>query len=133
MEAKMKSYLAVFTGKPESMSNWQNLPEIERQKKEAEGMSAWKKWADDHGSSIVEMGGPLSKTKRISKSGISDVRNNLGAFTIVKADSQEAAAKMFVNHPHFTIFPGDGVEVMEVLPIPGEQPRTGATKAKKPQ
>jgi hypothetical protein len=30
---------------------------------------------------------------------------------------------MFVGHPHFTIFPGDGVEVMEVLPIPGEGAR----------
>jgi hypothetical protein len=30
-----------------------------------------------------------------------------------------AAAKLFEGHPHFTIFPGDGVEVMEVLPIPG--------------
>ena len=116
----MKSYLAVFTGKPEAMSNWQNLPEAERKAKEDKGMSAWKKWADDHASSIVQMGGPLSRTKRVSKTGISDVRNNLGAFTIIKADSQEKAAKLFENHPHFTIFPGDGVEVMEVLPIPGK-------------
>ena len=117
----MKSYLAVFTGQPEAMSNWQKLPEAERKAKEEKGISAWKKWTEDHASSIVEMGGPLSRTKRISKAGISDVRNNLGAFTVVKADSQEAAAKLFENHPHFTIFPGDGVEVMEVLPIPGKQ------------
>ena len=37
---------------------------------------------------------------------------------MVRADSHEAAAKMFLNHPHFAIFPGDAVEVMEVLPIP---------------
>lgn len=117
----MKSYLAVFTGKPEAMSNWQKLPEAERKAKEAKGMSAWKKWADDHASSIVEMGGPLSRTKRVTESGISDVRNNLGAFTIVKAESQDQAAKLFENHPHFTVFPGDGVEVMEVLPIPSKQ------------
>ena len=116
----MKNYLAVFTGSPDAMQNWQKLPEAERGKKEQAGMSAWKKWADDHASSIIEMGGPLSRTKRISKNGIADVRNNLGAFTIVKAKTQEDAAQMFVGHPHFTIFPGDGVEVMEVLPIPGK-------------
>jgi hypothetical protein len=38
----------------------------------------------------------------------------------VSAESQEAAAKMFEKHPHFTIFPGDAVEIMEVLPIPGQ-------------
>jgi hypothetical protein len=38
---------------------------------------------------------------------------------IVKAESHEVAAKMFQEHPHFTIFPGDGVEIMECMPIPG--------------
>jgi hypothetical protein len=27
--------------------------------------------------------------------------------------------KLFENHPHFTIFPGEAIEVMECLPIPG--------------
>jgi hypothetical protein len=26
---------------------------------------------------------------------------------------------MFEGHPHFTIFPGESIEVMECLPIPG--------------
>jgi hypothetical protein len=48
--------------------------------------------------SIVEEGGPLSR--------------------VVEAASQEAAAKMFLEHPHFTIFPGEGVEIMECLQVP---------------
>jgi hypothetical protein len=36
----------------------------------------------------------------------------------VRAESQEAAAQLFIQHPHFTIFPGEGVEVMEILPVP---------------
>jgi hypothetical protein len=40
------------------------------------------------------------------------------ACTVVRAASHEDAAKLFEDHPHFTIFPGDGVEVMECLPIP---------------
>jgi hypothetical protein len=42
--------------------------------------------------------------------------NPLSGFVIVRAESQEAAARMFVNHPHFTIFPGESVEIMECLP-----------------
>jgi hypothetical protein len=36
----------------------------------------------------------------------------------VRADSHEAAAKLFEKHPHFSIFSGDSVEIMPVLPIP---------------
>ncbi|MGZ3710974.1 MAG: hypothetical protein ACXVBE_04425, partial [Bdellovibrionota bacterium] len=59
------------------------------------------------------------KTKRIDKKGISDFKNELTAYTVVEAESHEAAAKLFLNHPHFAIFPGDAVEIMECLPIPG--------------
>jgi hypothetical protein len=114
----MKQYLAVFTGSPSAMAQWQALPEQERQKRQAEGVTAWKKWTTENAASIADMGGPLSRTKLISKGGISDIRNNLSAFTVVQAESQDAAARLFLNHPHFTIFPGEGVEVMEVLPIP---------------
>ena len=114
----MKSYLAVFTGSPQAMSRWEALPESDRQQKAAQGIAAWKKWASDNAGAIVEMGGPLSKTKQVTASGISDIRNNLAAFTIVRAESQEAAARLFTQHPHFTIFPGEGVEVMEILPVP---------------
>jgi hypothetical protein len=117
-EIRMKSYLCVFTGAPGAMEAWQKLPEAERKQREREGIAGWKKWAEDHAGVIAEMGGPLSRTKRVTREGVSDVRNNLGAFTIVRAESQDAAARLFLGHPHFTLFPGDGVEVMEVLPIP---------------
>jgi len=115
----MKNYLAVFTHSPDSMTAWDKLPEGERKQREADGMAGWKKWVDDYAPIIHEMGGPLSRTTRISASGVAEVHNNLSAFCIVQAESREAAAKLFLDHPHFMIFPGDGVEVMEVLPVPG--------------
>ncbi len=59
------------------------------------------------------------KTKKIGDRGIEDISNVLSGYTIVRADSHEAAAKMFEKHPHFMNFPGESVEVMPVLPIPG--------------
>ena len=82
-------------------------------------MDAWGKWVAAKGQSIVDMGTPLGKTKRISDQGISGTVNQIVAYTIVQAESHEAAAQLFEKHPHFTIFPGDSVEVMECLPIPG--------------
>jgi hypothetical protein len=114
----MKRYLAVFTGSASAMASWEALSAQERQQRQAQGMAAWQRWATDHAACILEMGGPLSRTKKISQSGIADIRNNLSAFTVIEAESHETAAKLFVNHPHFTLFPGDGVEVMEILAIP---------------
>jgi YCII-related domain len=114
------SFLAVFLGSKTSakMAAWNALPEAERHAKERQGMAAWKAWAEKHQASIVAMGGPLGKTKKVDSSGIADISNQMGAFTVVRADSHEAAAKMFENHPHFAIFPGETVEIMPVLPIP---------------
>ncbi len=114
------TYLAIFLGSKDSAraQAFFGLPEAERRKKEQEGMAGWKAWMDKYQSAVLEIGGPLGKTKKISAEGISDISNELGAFTLVRADSHDAAAKMFIDHPHFTIFPGDRVELMPVMPIP---------------
>ncbi len=115
------TFLAVFLGSktnPRAQAFFA-LPEAERQAKEQEGMAAWHAWVEKHKGAIVEMGGPLGKTKKVSATGIADISNELGAFTVVRAASHEAAAEMFVNHPHFSVFPGERVEVMPILPIPG--------------
>ena len=115
------TYLAVFLGSKTSprMLAFNALPENKRQAKMQEGMAGWKAWIERHQAAIVGMGGPLGKTKKITSHGIADVSNDMGAFMVVRAASHEAAAKLFENHPHFTIFPGESVEVMPVLPIPG--------------
>jgi hypothetical protein len=116
----MKTYMAVFTGSPQAFEKYQkeNPDPKKREALEKRGMEAWMKWGETHAASVVENGGPLGKTKRVTKDGIADIRNQLAGYTIVKAESHEAAAKLFIGHPHFMIFPGDGVEIMEVLPVP---------------
>ena len=115
------TYLAVFLGGKTSprMKAWMALPEAERRAKEQEAMAAWKAWVEQHQAVISAMGGPLGKTKKIAERGIEDVSNEMGAFMVVSAESHEAAARLFEKHPHFTIFAGESVEIMPVLPIPG--------------
>lgn len=115
----MKTFLAVFTGTSDSMAKWNGLSEKEREARHTKGIAAWGAWMEKHKKAIVVDGAPLGKTKSVSESGIADIRNNLAGYVVVQANSHEAAAKLFENHPHFTIFPGDAVEVMECLPIPG--------------
>ncbi|WP_315753942.1 MULTISPECIES: hypothetical protein [unclassified Bradyrhizobium] len=121
MSDNSNTYLAVFLGSKTSpvWKAWEALPETERNARGQQGMAAWHAWVDQHKGAIVAMGGPLGKTKRVDKGGVNDIANEMGAFTVVRAASHEDAAKMFVNHPHFAIFPGERVEIMPVLPIPG--------------
>src|SRR5688572_11547038 len=116
----MKNFLAIYTGTIASKGKWDALDESKRKEREAAGMKAWGDWMVKHQAIIVVQGGPLGKTKRISTQGIADIRNEMTGFIVVKAESHPAAAKLFENHPHFAIFPGDAVEVMECLPIPGQ-------------
>jgi hypothetical protein len=120
-EHTMKKFLAIYLGSPAAMekSGWSTMDEAKRKKLEASGMKAWGDWMSTHQAAIVETGGPLGKTKRAAAQGISDIKNSMSGYVVVQADSHEAAARMFERHPHFTIFPGDSVEIMEVLPIPG--------------
>lgn len=114
-------YLAVFLGSKTSprMKAWNELSESDRNAKQQAGVAAWKEWIDKNKTEVVGTGGPLGKTKRVSHQGIEDVSNDLTAFVVIRAESHEAAAKLFEKHPHFTIFPGESVEIMPVLPIPG--------------
>lgn len=114
----MKTFLAVYTGTPAAFARWQELDEATRKQREASGMKAWMDWGTANAAVTVFEGGPLGKTKQVSPSGIADIRNNLAGFTVIRAESHEAAARLFEKHPHFTIFPGDAVEIMECLPIP---------------
>jgi hypothetical protein len=115
------TYLAIFLGSKTGAKRkaWDALSEAERRAKQRDGMAAWKAWVERHQGAIVGMGGPLGKTKKVTEGGIADISNELAAFTVVRAESHEAAAKLFETHPHFTIFPGEAVEIMPILPIPG--------------
>jgi YCII-related domain len=116
----MKNFLAIYIGSASGRSNWDRLDEAARKDRMNTGMKAWGNWIDTQKESIVVMGAPLGKTKRTSSSGVAETKNNMTGYVVVQAESHEEAARMFENHPHFTIFPGDSVEIMECLPIPGQ-------------
>ena len=116
----MKKFLAIYIGTADSLekAQWDKLDERKRKELEASGIKAWMQWGAANSGAIVDQGSPLGKTKRASKQGTADMKNNMTGYAIVQAESHEAAAKLFENHPHFTIFPGDSVEIMECLPLP---------------
>ena len=64
-------------------------------------------------------GAPLGKTKRVDSSGASNTKNEIGGYSIVQAESPDAATKLFgKDHPHLQM-PGTWIEIIEIMPIPG--------------
>lgn len=118
----MKRFLAIYIGTEAALerAQWNRLSEEKRSALQASGVKAWMEWGAVNSDAIVDQGSPLGKTKRASAQGISDIKNSMTGYVIVQAESHEAAARLFKNHPHFTVFPGDSVEIMKCLPLPGQ-------------
>jgi len=78
------------------------------------GTDMWKTWGDAHKAAIVEMGTPLGKTKTVSAEKVTDTKNEICGYSIVQADSPDAAAKVFEGHPHLTM-QGATIDVIEYV------------------
>ena len=114
----MGRYLGVFTSDKAGprWAEWYALSKAEQDARAAVGVAAVKAWEEAHADLIDYVGGPLGPTKRISDAGeVTDMVNLLTVFMVVRADSHEAAVRLFEGHPHMSIFVCDGVEVMPVL------------------
>ena len=112
----MKKFLVLYMAKAAMLAEMMKNATPEQQKK---GMDGWMKWMGAHKAALVDGGAPLGKTKRVDAKGASDTTNEVCGYSIVQADSADAATKMFGNdQPHLQM-PGAWVEVIEIMPIPG--------------
>jgi hypothetical protein len=113
----MKKFLALYKISASSVERMKGATKEDMKT----SMDAWMKWMQDHKDAIVEMGAPLGATKSITPAGeIVDTHNDLGAYSVVQAESADEAAQIFVGHPHFAMA-GDesSIEIVECLPLPG--------------
>jgi hypothetical protein len=101
----------------EGLAEWMNKPQAEREEAENTMKADWDAWLKENASAVKNTIG-LGKTKKISTSGIEDAKNGLMLSSYVEAESLEAAAEIFKNHPHLTI-PGASIEIMETHSMSG--------------
>jgi hypothetical protein len=114
----MKKFVALYLAPASAIAQMKEQMKKMSPEQAKVGMDMWMKWAKQHEKSIVELGAPLGKTKRLLANGTSDTKNDITGYSIVQADSHEGAAKLFDGNPHFHIS-GASIEVLECMPIPG--------------
>ena len=79
-------------------------------------MQAWGAWMGGLGSAMVDGGAPLGAHAAVTSSGRSDdVRSGLGGYSIITADSLEAAVAATKGCPHLDT--GGTVEVYETINV----------------
>src|SRR5215471_5769716 len=112
----MKKFMVLYIASGSEFERMRQNSTPEQRKK---GMDAWMKWMNANKTSIVEGGAPLGKTKRVDSNGASNTRNEIGGYSVVQAESHDAATKIFgKDHPHLQM-PGAGIEILEIMPLPG--------------
>jgi len=80
------------------------------------GMDAWMQWAGKVGNAMVDMGSPVQSVAVV---GGSSGGGHIGGFSVLEADSADAAKALVDGHPHL-MSPGDpSIEVLEFLAVPG--------------
>jgi hypothetical protein len=111
----MKKFLAVYMAPVLSVADMMKGATDEQKKA---GMDAWMNWMNAHKDVFADMGAPLGKTKRVMPSGVTDVKNEFTGYSVVQAESLDAAAALFTpDLPHFQL-QGAWVEVMEIMEVP---------------
>ena|SRR5579862_4534889 len=114
----MKKFLITYLAPASVIDDWKKTDPATRKPAEEKMMAEWKKWMSDHAKMFSDAGAGVGKTKRVTAQGIADARNDIMLYATVEAESHDAAAKAFKDHPHLQI-PQSSIEVMEINPLRG--------------
>jgi hypothetical protein len=111
----MKKFLVLYMA---SVAEFEKLMKNSTPEQQQEGMDAWMGWINQNQDFLVDTGAPLGKTKRVDAKGVSDIRNEVGGYSIVQAESADAAAERFgKDQPHLQM-PAAWIEIVEIMQMP---------------
>jgi len=112
----MKKFMVLYMAPTEVFERMMRETRPDQQRK---GMEAWMAWMNKHKNAIVDGGAPMGKAKRVDAKGASNIKNTIGGYSVVQANSHDDAAKLFGgDHPHLNM-PGAWIEITEIMPLPG--------------
>lgn len=84
-----------------------------------EVMNAWMGWAGKVGDGLLDFGTPLAGGVRVTPDATSPSTQDVAGYSIVEAESMEAALALAEGHPHLAMPGGCTIEVHESQPVPG--------------
>ena len=82
-------------------------------------MQQWNDWAGKVGDGMVDFGTPLANGTRVTPAGTSPSTREVAGYTLVEAESMDAAVELARVHPHLNMPGGCEIEVHEAQAVPG--------------
>jgi hypothetical protein len=89
-------FMALYMAPASAIAEMMKMSEADGKKE----MDAWMAWEAANKKAVTDIGSPLGRNKTVTSGGVADAPNEVTGFSIVEADSHDAAAKLFVGHPH---------------------------------
>jgi hypothetical protein len=110
----MKKYLVIYHAPAAAM---EKMTDATPEQMKA-GMEPWMQWAERCGEGLVDLGTPLGAGCKITAAGSSPSDRDVVGYSIVQADSAEAAHALLQGHPHLVWEEGCEIEVHECQVLP---------------
>jgi len=104
----MGKYLITYSGgaQPDDMT----------QEQREQVMKAWMDWYASLGDSVVDMGDPTGASKVVAPSGgVSDGSSGITGYSLINAESLDAAAEACKSHPHLAA--GGRIDIHETFNV----------------
>jgi hypothetical protein len=112
MATSAKKFLVLYLAPAAVLADWAKTDPSVKKAAEEKMRNEWNDWMRDH-AQIVRLTEAAGKTKVATATGVSDTKNDIMLYSVVEAESHEAAAQAFAHHPHLSI-PQSSIQVMEV-------------------
>ena len=96
------------------MAAMKKMMETSSPEDKKKGMDEWGAWMKKNTAIFADMGGPTGKNMQLTQAGATQMSNDIGGYSVVQAESAEAAAKMLADNPHFKM-PGATIDLAEIV------------------
>ncbi len=107
----MARYIYLYRGPATPMADFTS-------EQSAEQMRAWGEWMGRVGSALVDGGAPFGDRSAVGDDGSSPAPSDLNGYTIVEADSLDAARALVDGHPFLSDGKGQfTIEIFELVPM----------------
>lgn len=108
----MPRYMMVYKGEETDMSQM-------TEEQVSDVMAKWGAWMGRVGSALVDVGTPFGPGHSIVDDGTTGEAVSLSGYSIVEADSMEAARALADGHPYLSEGKGDfAIDMYELMPVP---------------
>ena len=108
----MKKFMLTYHNTAESLAQWSNATPEQK----AEGMKPWVAWKAKWENNILDFGAPVGGGQTVGSNGnTSPSAREITGYSVIQADSREAAILMLADHPHHHGGSGASIELHECI------------------